>query len=63
MDLDFTLKDSSGYVDVVDVACCFKASFSNINNERFILNSVNLSYRKCFDKIAYYLNKPRATIG
>ena len=63
MDLDFTLKEAPGYVDVVDVAdAVLKLLFSNIHNERFILNSVNLSYRKCFDKIAFYLNKPKATI-
>ena len=61
--LKFYSEGGSGYVDVVDVAdAVIKLLFSNINNERFILNSVNLSYRKCFDKIAYHLNKPRSTI-
>ena len=61
--LRFYSEGGSGYVDVVDVAdAVLKLLFSNIHNERFILNSVNLSYRKCFDKIAFYLNKPKATI-
>ncbi len=61
--LRFYSQGGSGYVDVVDVAdAVVKLLFSNIHNERFILNSVNLSYRTCFDKIADYLKKPRATV-
>lgn len=54
---------STGYVDVLDVAdVLLKLVFSDIKNERFILNGANLKYRDCFDKIAEELNKPKATI-
>ena len=36
--------------------------FSEIKNERFIVNGVNLKYRDCFDRIALAFNKPKATI-
>ncbi len=61
--LKFYTEGGSGYVDVIDVADAVLALlFSNIKNERFILNSVNLSFRECFDKIARSLNRPKATI-
>lgn len=61
--LKFYTEGGSGYVDVIDVADAVLALlFSNIKNERFILNSVNLSYRECFNKIAESFNKPKATI-
>ena len=36
--------------------------FSNVKNERFIVNGANLKYRDCFDRIAVAVNKPKATI-
>ena len=61
--LKFYTNGSTGYVDVVDVAeAAIKLLFSDIKNERFILNGKNLKYRDCFDKIADYFGKPKATI-
>ena len=36
--------------------------FSDVKNERFIVNGANLKYRDCFDRIAVALGKPKATI-
>ena len=61
--LKFYTTGSTGYVDVVDVATSVtKLLFSEIKNERFIVNGANLKYRDCFDRIASALNKPKATI-
>ena len=43
----------TGDVDDVDVAeSLIQLLFSNIRNERFIINGANLKYRDCFDRIA-----------
>jgi hypothetical protein len=48
---------------VVDVANSLIALlFSDIKNERFIINGANLKYRDCFDRIAEGLGKSKATI-
>ena len=61
--LRFYTTGSTGYVDVVDVAeACIKLLFSEIKNERFILNGANLKYRDCFDRIAESFGKSKATI-
>tara|TARA_B100001758_G_scaffold247497_1_gene265550 strand:+ start:26133 stop:27137 length:1005 start_codon:yes stop_codon:yes gene_type:complete len=61
--LNYYTSGSTGYVDVDDVAeALLQLMFSNINNERFIVNAANLKYRDCFDKIAVNLKKPKATI-
>ena len=61
--LKFYTTGSTGYVDVVDVAeSLIQLLFSEIKNERFIVNGANLKYRDCFERIALALNKPKATI-
>ncbi|MBC8511292.1 MAG: NAD-dependent epimerase/dehydratase family protein [Cryomorphaceae bacterium] len=61
--LKFYTAGSTGYVDVVDVANSLVALlFSDVKNERFIVNGANLKYRDCFDRIAVTFNKPKATI-
>jgi len=61
--LKFYTQGSSGYVDVNDVAeSLLQLLFSEIKNERFIVNGANLKYRDCFDRIAVAFNKPKATI-
>ncbi len=61
--LKFYSPGSTGYVDVVDVSTAsVKLLFSNIKNERFIINGVNISYRNCFNKIAVAMGKSQATI-
>ncbi|MBC8265580.1 MAG: NAD-dependent epimerase/dehydratase family protein [Flavobacteriales bacterium] len=61
--LKYYTSGSTGYVDVVDVANSLLALlFSEVKNERFIVNGENLKYRDCFDRIAVALNKPKATI-
>ena len=61
--LRFYTQGSTGYVDVVDVAnSLVTLLFSDIKNERFIVNGANLKYRDCFDRIAVAFNKPKATI-
>ena len=61
--LNFYTSGSSGYVDVDDVAeSVIQLLFSDVKNERFIVNGVNLKYRDCFDMIAMYLGKKKATI-
>ena len=61
--LKFYTHGSTGYVDVVDVAeSMIQLLFSNIRNERFIINGANLKYRDCFDRIAIALGKKKATI-
>ena len=61
--LRFYTSGSTGYVDVVDVAeACIQLLFSEIKNERFILNGANLKYRDCFDRIAEIFEKPQSTI-
>ena len=61
--LKFYGPGSTGYVDVLDVSnIIIKLLFSDINNERFILNSANLKYKDCFNLIAFGLNRNEATI-
>ena len=61
--LKFYTAGSTGYVDVVDVANSLVALlFSDVKNERFIVNGANLKYRNCFDRIAVAFNIPKATI-
>jgi len=61
--LKFYTEGSTGYVDVNDVAeSVLQLLFSEIKNERFIVNGANLKYRDCFDRIAVALDKPKATI-
>tara|TARA_B100001142_G_C14336565_1_gene656139 strand:- start:2113 stop:3117 length:1005 start_codon:yes stop_codon:yes gene_type:complete len=61
--LRFYTNGSTGYVDVIDVAeSLIKLLFSDIKNERFIVNGINLKYRDCFDKIAEAFGKKKATI-
>lgn len=61
--LKFYAPGSTGYVDVLDVAnSLILLLFSNVKNERFIVNGANLRYRDCFDRIAVAINKPKATI-
>ena len=36
--------------------------FSDVKNERFIVNGANLTYRDCFDRIAVSFGKKKATI-
>lgn len=61
--LKFYTTGSTGYVDVTDVAdSIIQLLFSDIKNERFIINGANLKYRDCFDRIAVALGKKKATI-
>ncbi len=61
--LKFYTNGSTGYVDVYDVAeVLIKLLFSDVKNERFIVNGANLKYRDCFDRIALALGKKKATI-
>jgi nucleoside-diphosphate-sugar epimerase len=61
--LKFYTTGSTGYVDVVDVANSLIALlFSEVKNERFIVNGTNLKYRDCFNRIADGFGKPHATI-
>jgi dihydroflavonol-4-reductase len=61
--LKFYTSGSTGYVDVVDVAeSVVQLLFSDVKNERFIVNGANLKYRDCFDRIAVALGKKKATI-
>ena len=61
--LKFYTSGSSGYVDVIDVAeSLLQLLFSDVKNERFIINAANLKYRDCFDRIAEALGKPKAKI-
>ena len=61
--LKYYTRGSTGYVDVDDVAeSLLQLLFSEVKNERFIVNGANLKYRDCFDRIAEGLKKPKATI-
>jgi nucleoside-diphosphate-sugar epimerase len=61
--LKFYASGSTGYVDVVDVAdSLVTLLFSDVKNERFIVNGANLKYHDCFDRIAVALGKSKATI-
>lgn len=61
--LKFYTMGVTGYVDVRDVAyALFLLMESDIKNERYILNSENLSFKDLFDMIADALGKPRPTL-
>lgn len=61
--LKFYTPGSTGYIDVLDVAnSLVTLLFSDVKNERFIVNGANLKYRDCFDRIAVAFKKPKATI-
>jgi len=54
----------NGFVDVKDVVrAMITLMNSPIENERFIVNGANYSYRKLFELIAKNLNKPRPRIA
>ncbi|MGQ1785225.1 MULTISPECIES: NAD-dependent epimerase/dehydratase family protein [unclassified Saccharicrinis] len=51
--LNFYTPGGTGFVDVRDVAdAMIKLIKSDVNNERFILNGANLSYRSFFEQVA-----------
>ncbi|MEC7863453.1 MAG: NAD-dependent epimerase/dehydratase family protein [Bacteroidota bacterium] len=61
--LKFYTSGSTGYVDVDDVAeSVIQLLFSDVKNQRFIVNGANLKYRDCFDRIAVSFGKPKASI-
>lgn len=61
--LRFYTEGATGYVDVRDVVQFMeKLMASNIDNQRFILNGENWTYKKMFEDIARILNKKPATI-
>ena len=62
--LKYYTKGIAGFVDVRDVVKAMillmdEQRFSEVKNQRFILNAGNLSYQDFFNKIADGLNKPR----
>lgn len=62
----FYASGTSGFVDVRDVSgCMIKLMQSEINSDRFIISSENLSYRKVFGMIAKNFGKaqPRIKAG
>jgi len=57
----FYTKGGTGFVDASDVAqSMIKLMKSEVSNQRFVINSENLAYRKVFDLIAENLQKPKA---
>lgn len=61
--LKFYTKGVTGFVDVNDVARAMvllmdEAHFETAKNQRYILNSENVSYQELFDRIAESLGKP-----
>ncbi|MFI5217968.1 MAG: NAD-dependent epimerase/dehydratase family protein [Bacteroidia bacterium] len=61
--LKFYTNGAMGFVDVKDVTKAMVALMeSSISNERFIINSENLTFRKVFDWIAEGLNKPKPSV-
>jgi nucleoside-diphosphate-sugar epimerase len=62
--LKFYTKGVTGYVDVKDVVQAMillmdDSHFESCKNQRFLLNSENLSYRDVFSRMANAMNKPR----
>ena len=62
--MKFYTKGITGFVDVKDVTKAMillmdKTNFEAAKNQRFLLNSENLSYEKVFGQIADELKKPR----
>ncbi len=61
--LKFYTKGINGFVDVRDVTdIMIQLTEHNISNERFILNSENISYKKLFDMIAENLGKKSPSV-
>ncbi|MDO9510530.1 MAG: NAD-dependent epimerase/dehydratase family protein [Bacteroidales bacterium] len=61
--LKFFTSGITGYVDARDVAAAMILLMdSEIHNERFILNSENISFKTLFDNIATALQKPIPTV-
>lgn len=61
--LKFYTHGGTGFVDARDVSMAMiKLMQSNAVNERYIINSENLSYREVFDLIAESINKPKASV-
>jgi len=61
--LKFYTKGVTGYVDVRDVVeCMIQLMNSTYTNERYILNTENVSYKKLFDHISHELQKPEPKI-
>lgn len=62
--LKYYTSGTVGFVDVQDVANCMIILFEKkINNERYILNSENLTYKEIFEIIARSLNLKAPTIS
>ena len=61
--LKYYTEGATAYVDVLDVASILiKLMESDAKNDRFILSSENVSYRKLFKEIANHLGKKEASI-
>ena len=62
--LRFYTEGSTGYVDVRDVVnFMVELMHSPIENQRFILNGENMTYKTMFEKIAIIFNKKQANIA
>lgn len=62
--LRFYTEGSTGYVDVRDVVrFMVQLMDSPIDNQRFVLNGENMTYKTMFEKIAFVLNKKPASIA
>ncbi|MBT3384842.1 MAG: NAD-dependent epimerase/dehydratase family protein [Prolixibacteraceae bacterium] len=65
--LKFYTKGVTGFVDIKDVVRAMimlmdKSNFDSCKNQRFLLNSENLSYQSVFNQIAKELDKPKPKI-
>ncbi len=65
--MKFYTKGITGFVDVKDVARTMillmdDSNFKTCKNQRFLLNSENLSYQNVFNQIANELDKPKPNI-
>lgn len=61
--LKFYTDGTTGFVDVRDVTkAMISLMDSDVSNERFIVNSENLQFKKVFDWIASGLNKPKPSV-
>lgn len=65
--MKFYTKGITGFVDVQDVTLSMiqlmnKSNFETVKNQRFLLNSENLSYQNVFSQIAAELDKPKPNI-
>lgn len=62
--LKYYTNGSSGFVDVRDVSrCMIQLMEKDIRDERFIINSENISYQDVINHIADYFGKKRPTIA